>query len=193
MTANERASHRDCCLARRSVLAVAAALVAGCVDGQTASSSPADGVSDGARRSILDDYAAGQEARREASRFWIRGNDAWERNFFGSAATHWSRAEDRFGAAGRRFDQARSGCEDAGLQRGRDICSAARDYCEHMRASAEEHAAAAGAYEAGALAVGDRHLDSGYESYVTALDYRIASTDRLAEALEGMGAGPRQR
>lgn len=185
MTAPEPASRADPCLARRSVLAVATALAAGCVGGRTTDSTTRDGVGVEARQRILDQYAAGREARREASRSWAHGNDAWERSFFERAATHWSRAEDRFESAGRRFDHARLGCEAAGFPRGRDICSAAREYCGHMRASAEEHAIAAEAYRTGAVAVGDRHLDRGYESYVAALDYRIASADRLEEALEG--------
>ncbi len=171
---------------RRDVLAGAVVcsslLVAGCASTDLPRERRTD--TDIRRQEIIERYADGRQARRMASESWAAGRDAWQLHYFRRAAQAWGTSGDHFETSSRRFDEAVQNCEVVDAQRGREICTSAREYCRFMQRSATTHAEAASAYAAGEFDRGDRHLETGLNEYVSAIEYEIKGPSHLREALD---------
>lgn len=136
------------------------------------------------RQDIIERYTDGRLARRLASESWAAGRDAWQLHYFRRAAQAWGTSGDHFETSRRRFDEAVQNCATVGAQRGREICTSAREYCRFMQRSATTHAEAASAYAAGEFDRGDRHLETGLNEYISALEFEIKGPSHLREALD---------
>lgn len=161
---------------RRGLLAaVGVAMTAGCT--AVTETTPAE-------RRVLVVYERGLESRASASEAWVQGRGAWMERFFRPAEQFWSRADGRYEAARGRFERARRLARASRRPAAVAHCTEAVGYCSGMRDSAGAHAEAAAAFASGRFSAGERHLETGFDSYLEAIDFDIPRAARVAQALD---------
>lgn len=137
-----------------------------------------------AERHVLAVYKRGLEGRADASEAWVQGRGAWMERFFRPAEQFWSRADGRYEAARRRFVRARRLARASRRPTAVEHCGEAVGYCTGMRDSAGAHAEAAAAFAAGRFSAGEQHLETGFDSYLQAIEFEIPRAAQVAQALD---------
>jgi hypothetical protein len=137
-----------------------------------------------AEQRVLAVYERGLENRSSASEAWVKGRGAWMERFFRPAEQFWLRADSRYEAARGRFVRARRLAGASRRPAAADHCTEAVGYCTGMRDSAGAHAEAAAAFATGRFSAGEQHLETGFDSYLDAIDFDIPRAAQVAQALD---------
>lgn len=137
-----------------------------------------------AQRRVLAVYKRGLERRAEASEAWVQGRGAWMERFFRPAEQFWSRADGQYETARRRFVRARRLARANRRPTAVEHCEEAVGYCSGMRDSADAHAEAAAAFATGRFSAGEQHLETGFDSYLQAIEFEIPRAAQVAQALD---------